>query len=217
MRNYIEKRCLNWVLRQNCSRALFFLALHKWDIIQSTNHNRIFSVELNGLWSSYTGRNNLPHCTEAAKDLRVVKGLAQSQMAVEQRWSHSLPPSVWGAGSSVWARGSQHWHGAGPRLPVCPGLLACRCWSHSAQAVVHGACWHNTESCSCSYCGIYSLLMQLHRGFCDLLGSLQCSLLLSIVCRQSRIVFHVPHTQLTALDSHPTLTGQAVLLKMCQF
>lgn len=175
-------------------------------------------MELNGLWSNYTGRDNLPPCcTEAAKDVRVVKGRAQSQMAAERRWSRSLPHSMGGAGSPTWARGSQHWHSAAPGLPACPGLLARCSWSHAAQAVTHGACWHTRGSCSCSYCGVYCLLRQLHRGCCELLGSLQHSLLLSVVCRQSRIVFHVPHTWLTALDSCPALSSQAVFLKRCQF
>lgn len=156
-------------------------------------------------------------CNHTAQKLQRMWGWrAQSQMAAEWRWSPSFPHPVGGPDLPTWARGSQQCASAGPGLPACPELLARWCWSHSAQAVVHGACWHTTGSCSCSYCGIYCILRQLHKGSCDLLGSLQHSLLLSVVCRQSRIVFHVPHTQLTAFDSCPALSSQAVFLKRCQ-
>lgn len=167
-------------------------------------------MELSGLWSSYTGRDNLPpHCTESAKEGGEGTCPKPDGSGVEME----LQPPPFCGGSRLTHMGQEQ----PALLPACPELLPRWCWSHSAQAVTHGACWHTTGFCSCSYCGIYCILMQLHKGFCDLLGSLQHSLLLSVVCRQSRIVFHVLHTQLTAFDSHPALSSQAVLLKSCQF
>lgn len=54
------------------------------------------SIEFNGLRTSYTGRGNLqPKCTKAAKDVRAVKGLAQSQTLAERR--PASPPELAGS------------------------------------------------------------------------------------------------------------------------
>lgn len=63
---------------------------------------------------------------------------AQSQMAAEWRWwSPSLPHPVGGPGLPTWARGSQQWASAGPRLPALPraaGMVVLEPFSTSCRA-----------------------------------------------------------------------------------
>lgn len=190
------------------SRALFFWhCTSAWGIIQSTNPKCDILCQVK--WAVEQFYREGQPATTLHRSCKGYEG--EEPKARWQRSGDGAPasPILWGdqahpPGPGAASTGTVLVLGCLP----CPELLAQWCWSHSAQAVARGACWHTTGSCSCSYCGIYCILMQLHKGSCDLLGSLQCSLLLSVVCRQSRIVFHVPHTQLTAFDSRPALSSQ---------
>lgn len=82
-------------------------------------------MELSGLWSSYTGRDNLPpHCTESAKEGG--EGTCPKPDGSGVEMELQPPHSVGGADSPTWARSS---------LPCC--LHAQSCCHAGVGAIQH--------------------------------------------------------------------------------
>lgn len=172
------------------------------------------SIELNGPWTSYTGRGNLqPKHTRAAKGARAVKGLAQRQTLAERSRAHPArrpgeptraggqpPPARLFSDASV-ARSC--WHRKG--------------WGHSAQAVAHSARWHAMGSCSCAYCGIVYWC-----NFTKVLVTcwvVACNAPCSPGSCAGGAAFSSmsPTPRLAAFYSCPAPSSHSIFLKRCQF